>query len=70
MRRLRDAYFAQTIICFPSMFLPIGGIFLPVQSKEDHFWNPNFLSSVLSLTVVFYFCFYCRECRQNASFAL
>ena len=34
---LRSAYFAQTIIRFPNMFLPKGNNFLTVQFKEDHF---------------------------------
>ena len=45
IRRLRSAYcayFAQTIIRFPKMFLPIGSNFLPVQSKENHFLIENF----------------------------
>ena len=37
MCRLCSAYFAQTIICFPKMFLPIGSNFHPVQSKEKNF---------------------------------
>ena len=37
MHRLRSAYFAQKIIRFPKMVWPIESIFLPCQSKEDHF---------------------------------
>ena len=36
--RLCSACFTQTIVRFPKRFLPIGSNFLPVQSKEDHFW--------------------------------
>ena len=28
--------------CFPKMFFPIGSNFVPVQSKEDHFWIEMF----------------------------
>ena len=55
MRHLRSAYFAQTIICFPKVFLPIGSNFLPVQSKEYYFWIETFLSSVDSLAAIFNF---------------
>ena len=41
-RRLRSAYFAQKIIRFPKMLLPIGRNLLPVQPKEDHFWIETF----------------------------
>ena len=33
---LHSAYFAQGIIHFPKIFLPIGSNSLPVQFKEDH----------------------------------
>ena len=42
MHHLHSAYFAQKIIDFPKMLLPKESIFLPVQSKEDHFWITMF----------------------------
>ena len=39
---LSSTYFAQTLICFPKMSLTIRSNFLPVQSKEDHFWIEPF----------------------------
>ena len=53
-RCLHSTYSAQTIISFPKMFLPIESNFLPVQSKEYHFWTETFY----------------RQHEQNISFVL
>ena len=66
--RLRSVYFAQTIIRFPEVFFYIEILPSPVQRKS--FLNRNVLSSVHSLAAIFNFCFYCRECEQNVSFAM
>ena len=51
-RRLRKAYFAQTVIRFPKMFLSIVTNFHPVQSKEDHFCIKMFYRQLPFLSFV------------------
>ena len=68
MHRLHSAYFAQMIICFPKMFLSLGSIFLPAQSKVIS--ESKRFVVVHSLAAIFNFCFYCREHEENVSFAL
>ena len=54
MQRLCSAYFAQIIICFPKIFLPIGSNFPPFQSKEDNIWISIFIP-LLSSNFLFLF---------------
>ena len=62
--RLPGVYFAQMIIHFTKMLLPIGSI---AQSKEDHFGIKYLIASQLISCLLKLF--YCRESEQNVSFA-
>ena len=71
IRRLRSAYyayFAQTIIRFPKMFLPIGSNFLPAQSKENHFLIENFYFQSIPKLPFLIFVFVLGSVSKNVTF--